>query len=38
MTRDDKNLTGKNRRLVILLALVALSIYIGYALVYYFDI
>jgi len=39
MTRDDhKNLTARNRRIAFTLALVAVSIYCGYVLVYYFDL
>jgi uncharacterized membrane protein (DUF485 family) len=38
MTRDENKQTRKNRRLAILLGLVVISIYVGYVLVYYFDL
>jgi len=38
MTHDKKKQTIKNRRLAILLGLVVISIYVGYVLVYYFDL
>jgi hypothetical protein len=38
MTRDEQNQTKKIRRLVILLGLIAVSIYVGYVLVYYLDL